>query len=1746
MFKYILKRALKNNNKFIDQFFGFKLYVSMICAFLVLALDINYIRAQTPVARNVILMIADGWGEKQIEAANKYTGTTPLYQTSTDWTQYWMSTYPIGGSYDTTQAWTNFQYVLQNAVTDSAAAASALYTGSKTDVGNISVSTGDASRLFAIGEKSKQLIKAVGSVSSVAVSHGTPGAWTSHNDVRSNGYAIADEAFFGDPNTTGLASDPLYGGGHGVTLPVADVVIGSSGSAYINSAISTKLGNESGQAGKHVLVERQTGVDGGTALLNAANNASTTKLAGLFGGHIFRLADGSNFNSDRPTLSDCALAALTVLNRNASGFVLMIEGGAVDWAGHANNMDQLVGEMIDFNDAVQAVIDWIDDPANGSDWDDTLLIVTGDHETGYLTPDTGIFPNLPLGTVNDTTIGLEKVYSGSGGRRASWDDLDNDSVIDAGEVVYWAWNTGSHSNSLIPLYTRGVGSNLFANYSTNNDTVRGTYLDNTNVFNVMNTVFDNLIPIANDDIAFTGVETLVVIDVVSNDEDLDGGIDPASVVVSVPGNGSAVANANGTVDYTPDPGFIGSDQFTYTVNDTLGTTSNVANVTINVGQILFSDDFSSDTTANYTVVEVWGSGSSFVYDSIGDRAQVISGDNLGLQFSNSLTATDDGVFGIDFLPTVKYPLGGWIEIRLIQDANNYYELSNSDGYGPYQMKKFVGGVEVENVPFTNGFVQNTNYSMIINFSPTLTTVNAFGDELTLNTDTTSILINSFEVEINQQEAYFDNIFLTSGSSANLPPVAVDDIATTPLDIPVIIDVVANDTDSDGSVDPATVAIVDDVPNGSTAVIGDGTVTYTPNVGFVGADIFTYTVMDNLGLISNIGTVTVHAGNDPPVATDDDANTIKETQVIIDVIDNDSDDGVIDPTTVTIVDFPVGGIQADPNPDGTVTYTPEFGFTGIDTFTYTVKDTLGAISNTATVNVTVTLQNSAPTLSVSEPNGVGDTVTVGDLYDITYDLGDAEDTVTAAFFHDADNTGLDGTAITGACASAIEGTGVTCSWDTTGMSPGTYYVYGLTDDGTNPQVSAYSSGVITINAVGNSAPTLSVSEPNGVGDTVTVGDLYDITYDLGDAEDTVTAAFFYDADNTGLDGTAIIGACASAAEGTGVTCSWDTTGMSPGTYYVYGLTDDGTNPQVSAYSPGTIVINASASLFSDNFDTDTTGNYTVVEVWGSGSSFAYDSIGNRAQVGTGDNMGIQFSHSLSATDNGSFSIDFLPTTKYPFGGWVEIRLIQDANNYYEMSNSDGYGPYQMKKIVGGVEVENVPFINGFVQNTNYTITIDFSPNLTTVNAFGDLLTLNTDTTSILINNLEVETNQQDAFFDNILLTTGNSLPTLNITEPNGISDTITVGDLYDITYDLGDAEETVTAAFFYDADNTGLDGTAIIGACASAIEGTGVTCSWDTTGMLPGTYYVYGLTDDGTNPQISAYSSGVITINSVGNAAPTLSVSEPNGVGDTITVGDLYNITYDLGDAEDTVTAAFFYDADNTGLDGTAIIGACASAVEGTGVTCSWDTAGMLPGTYYVYGLTDDGTNPQVSAYSPGTIVINALFSDNFDTDTTGNYTVVDVWGAGSSFAYDSIGNRAQVGTGDNMGIQFSHSLPAADNGSFSIDFLPTTKYPFGGWVEIRLIQDANNYYEMSNSDGYGPYQMKKIVGGVEVENVPFVNGFVQNTNYTITIDFSPNLTTVNAFGNELTLNTDTTSILINNFEVETNQQDAYYDNILYQ
>ncbi len=183
---------------------------------------------------------------------------------------------------------------------------------------------------------------------------------------------------------------------------------------------------------------------------------------------------------------------------------------------------------------------------------------------------------------------------------------------------------------------------------------------------------------------------------------------------------------------------------------------------------------------------------------------------------------------------------------------------------------------------------------------------------------------------------------------NNPPVAVDDSASTAEDTSVTVAVLANDSDPDG--DTVSLSSVGTPANGSATNNGDGTVTYDPNANFNGTDTFTYTIGDGRGG-SDTGTVTVTVSptGDPPQAFDDSATTAENTSVTVNVLANDHDpDG--DPLSVTGATNPPNG-SAVVNPDKTITYTPDSGFAGIDSFDYTISDGTGG-SDTATVTIQV--------------------------------------------------------------------------------------------------------------------------------------------------------------------------------------------------------------------------------------------------------------------------------------------------------------------------------------------------------------------------------------------------------------------------------------------------------------------------------------------------------------------------------------------------------------------------------------------------------------------------------------------------------------------------------------------------------------------------------------------------------------------------------------------------------------------------
>jgi len=200
------------------------------------------------------------------------------------------------------------------------------------------------------------------------------------------------------------------------------------------------------------------------------------------------------------------------------------------------------------------------------------------------------------------------------------------------------------------------------------------------------------------------------------------------------------------------------------------------------------------------------------------------------------------------------------------------------------------------------------------------------------------------------------VTITINPPANLPPIAVDDNASTNEDTPVLIDILANDSDPDGTLVPSTTTVISGPSHGSVTINPtNGKANYTPNTGHTGTDSFQYRVCDNDGACANATvTITVSpvAHNLPPIALDNSATTFENTPVLIDILANDSDpDGTLVPSSTTVISGPGhGSVTINPT-NGKANYTPNTGHTGTDSFQYRVCDNDGAC---ATANVIITI------------------------------------------------------------------------------------------------------------------------------------------------------------------------------------------------------------------------------------------------------------------------------------------------------------------------------------------------------------------------------------------------------------------------------------------------------------------------------------------------------------------------------------------------------------------------------------------------------------------------------------------------------------------------------------------------------------------------------------------------------------------------------------------------------------------------
>ncbi len=215
-------------------------------------------------------------------------------------------------------------------------------------------------------------------------------------------------------------------------------------------------------------------------------------------------------------------------------------------------------------------------------------------------------------------------------------------------------------------------------------------------------------------------------------------------------------------------------------------------------------------------------------------------------------------------------------------------------------------------------------------------------------------------------------------------------------------------------------------------------------------------------------------------------------------------------------------------------------------------------------VTVSHPDTPPTITILEPDGVDD---LADLnYTITWNDDDPEDNASITLFYDDDNTGANGTQITTGLIDENDPAD-TFVWDTAMVPAGTYYIYGRIDDGAQVVVD-YSSGPVTISHA-NSSPTITLLEPDGIGDVADA--VYTITWEDEDPDDNAAVRLFYDDDASGENGTLITVSGPIDEDDGSDQFIWNTAGIPAGQYYLYAEIDDGTNAPVTNYSSASVTI-----------------------------------------------------------------------------------------------------------------------------------------------------------------------------------------------------------------------------------------------------------------------------------------------------------------------------------------------------------------------------------------------------------------------------------------------------------------------------------------------------------------------------------------------------------------------------------------------
>jgi alkaline phosphatase len=300
-----------------------------------------------------------------------------------------------------------------NGITDSAAAATAMATGYKTHNGKIATGA-DGTILETVLEIAQKMNKSTGIVTTTSIQHATPASFMTHVTSRNN-YDEITRQIVEDANV--------------------DLLLGGGKQYFTTQFLETMM------LDNYLILENKS----------ALSSITNGKLLGLFAESHMVYEQSRNL-SLIPSLAEMTSKAIEVLQQNADGFFLMIEGGRIDHASHDNDQLDAILETIAFNLAVKEALNYVQTHSN------SILIVTADHETGGLSY---ISDNL------DSTL-PSNIYTEEENRTIRKTRINQLEV---------GWSTGSHTKKHVPCYAYG---SVFDNLKDI------SLIDNTDIFKIMN------------------------------------------------------------------------------------------------------------------------------------------------------------------------------------------------------------------------------------------------------------------------------------------------------------------------------------------------------------------------------------------------------------------------------------------------------------------------------------------------------------------------------------------------------------------------------------------------------------------------------------------------------------------------------------------------------------------------------------------------------------------------------------------------------------------------------------------------------------------------------------------------------------------------------------------------------------------------------------------------------------------------------------------------------------------------------------------------------------------------------------------------------------------------------------------------------------------------------------------------------------------------------------------------------------